>query len=162
MPPHIVRTLYFSLIYPHLTHGICAWGASSLAIINKMQSLQNKILKLMPGYRLPNFFKIQNILTFQSIYKLFVALTFFKYVNSSTDSSIRLFVNQQRPAHDYGTRFRGSGNINLPLCRTTKFRNSFIFKAIAIWNEIPPRIKNLDSICSFKRQYNTFLICSQG
>ena len=41
----ILRMLYFSLMYPHLTHGIILWGSSLKRHVKKIEVLQNKAIR---------------------------------------------------------------------------------------------------------------------
>ena len=38
----ILRMLYFSLFYPHITYGIVAWGSTYSSYLHRIQILQNK------------------------------------------------------------------------------------------------------------------------
>ena len=41
----ILHRLYYSLVYPHLTYGIVAWGNSSIGCINAMSIIQKRFIK---------------------------------------------------------------------------------------------------------------------
>ena len=47
---------------------------------------------------------------------------------------------------------RNAGRIQTIPRRTTLFENSFIPSAIELWNNLPPALKNIQSIGSFKRE----------
>ena len=58
--------------------------------------------------------------------------------------------NQQ---HTYPTR--GSGNITGIQCRTTHMYNSFFPSCIRLWNNLPNRVKESNSIKSFKQSLSS-------
>ena len=43
----IIKTLYYSLVFPHLTYGIEVWGSVDDTHLNKLLVLQNKIVRLI-------------------------------------------------------------------------------------------------------------------
>ena len=43
----IMKTLYYSLVYPHLLYAIEAWGSADDIYLNKLLILQKKIVRLM-------------------------------------------------------------------------------------------------------------------
>ena len=43
----IIKTLYYSLVYPHLIYGIEVWGSADETHLNKLLILQKKIVRLI-------------------------------------------------------------------------------------------------------------------
>ena len=44
VPQTTLITLYWSLIYPYLNYGVCAWGQASISLLNKILILQKRVL----------------------------------------------------------------------------------------------------------------------
>ena len=42
-------SLYYSLIYFHLSYGICMWGNADDIYLGKVRTIQNKAIRLMSG-----------------------------------------------------------------------------------------------------------------
>ena len=51
LPGYLKRQLYYSLVYSHIQYGIELYGACGDTSINKVQTIQNKLLKVL--YNLP-------------------------------------------------------------------------------------------------------------
>ena len=138
-PRSIHRTLYFSLIHPHITYCISAWGSSSICNTTKINVLQRRAFK-MKGSLLQNSPKALNLMNLNSLYKLSIGKQFYKFVNK-LDSNPDQLIDSLRPQHNYGTRHTANGSYSYPICRTTKFRNSFLCKSIEVWNSIHSDIR---------------------
>ena len=48
-PKQILISVYYSLVYPHLCYGIIVWGSTSNYLLNRLQVLQNKCLRVIEG-----------------------------------------------------------------------------------------------------------------
>ena len=75
----ILKTLYYSLIYPHLLYAIQVWGDTFDCHLNKIIVLQKKAIRMMTlndnisttGHLSPSpLFKELQILTIGDIYKI--------------------------------------------------------------------------------------------
>ena len=42
-----LRSLYFSFVYPHLKYGVIVWGNSNKSVLQSLQVMQNKIIRIM-------------------------------------------------------------------------------------------------------------------
>ena len=62
--------------------------------------------------------------------------------------------------HTYGTR---SSTSNFHLSKVlSKTPSSFAFSCVKVWNGLPERIKQIDSLPIFKRELKKFLLSSYG
>lgn len=62
----------------------------------------------------------------------------------------------------WGGRSRASGYLLLfPRYKTAAFRGSFRYLATKCWNNLPPPLRNLNSIASFKNSYRRHLLIQQ-
>ena len=43
LPKESLHTLYYSLLHPHITYGILAWGNAKASVLRKTQILQNRL-----------------------------------------------------------------------------------------------------------------------
>lgn len=55
----------------------------------------------------------------------------------------------------------GSSQLHIPRHRTEAFRGSFRYAASKCWNNIPPPIKRLKGVCSFRVRLKRYLIDEQ-
>ena len=183
----LLRSIYYSLVYSHLSYGIHAWGSANKTTMNKLVVLQNKAIRILSGVQyfqiygqdpgpLPSaepLFKNLGILKIEDIFKLNVA----NFVYSTLDfESPRIFHDWfvfNHEIYDYNTRLNAVisqdhhfdvGTVQRSLSLHTKgFKNSFGQKMIrvsgpVIWNSIPESIQKSTSIHSFKSKLKKFFL----
>ena len=77
IPVSALRTLYYSMIYPHLLYGIVIWGSTFKTYLGKLSVLQNKALRITAGSNwLDNatqYFAKLNVLKLDDLYKFEIA-----------------------------------------------------------------------------------------
>ena len=149
------RQLYFSMVYSRILYGIVLYGMCRNNLLNKVQVIQNKLLKVL--YKLPtrtdtdllhsnlNFLKVKDICKFQ--------IQIFVY-ESINKTCIPQFQNYYSFLQDYNehrmvTRHRDQ------LYRTP-FSNQygeFRLKryGAVLWNSLSNSIKNSQSLKTFKK-----------
>ena len=49
LPREVLRKIYFELFHPHLLYGLVAWGSMLPTYTSKLESLQNKTIKIIGG-----------------------------------------------------------------------------------------------------------------
>ena len=49
MEPKLLKTIYYCLVYSHLSYGIHAWGSACESDLNKILILQKKAARIMTG-----------------------------------------------------------------------------------------------------------------
>ena len=86
LPVECLRTLYFSMIHPHLTYGILAWGNASQSLLNRIIVLQKRAIRTINrapyNSHTQPLFKYMKILNLADQYEYEAALFMFKYVNN--------------------------------------------------------------------------------
>ena len=107
LPEYILKTLYNSLVLPHLTYGILAWG-NNISVLNKLQKKAIRIISNV-GYRdhtEPQFKKL-NILKLEDIFKTTLLKFYFNYCHKSLPSYFNcLELTPRFEMHDYNVRSR--------------------------------------------------------
>ena len=83
----ILRMLYFSLMYPHFTHGIIVWGSLFKCDVKKIEVLQNKAIRAIANAKfkqrlLPLYHQL-DILPLKQIYALQLGKFMHKFFTSS-------------------------------------------------------------------------------
>ena len=76
-PQNALLKLYYAMIHPYLIYGLVAWGSTFPSYIEKLNTLQNKAVKLIDGgnyldMATPYYSKL-NILELSDLYKLEIA-----------------------------------------------------------------------------------------
>ena len=161
VPSSVLCILYFILIYSHVIYGLGAWGSTKSSNLTKIGKLMRKVWRLFPDYNQQNFLKRNNFLDINSAYKFCVAKKFYSCVNESRNSAVSRQIEALKPVHQHNTRFNATGNFHFPPCRTTKFHNSYLFRATDVYNKIEESIRSAPNIKIFAKRYKAFLCDNQ-
>ena len=150
VPHKILKSIYYSLIYPYLSYGIIIWGGTYQTHLNPLVILQKRAIRLInkqPYLAHTNDLFLQNeILKLIDIYKFHLGIYFYK--NELAGNFFR--------SHNHATRNR---DILLPPFNRLVGTSKSVFESGArIWNEIPPAIKNANSLSTFKFKLKSFYI----
>jgi len=163
LPEKIVKQLYLSLVYPHLCYGVEVWGNSCKTELARLTKLQLRCVKLIDN-RPPatnNPFVSNRLLCFKDVYKYFNLVRFFKYFVLEQNSYFRDSFLTQSISHPYQTRGRENSNFNIPLIKSSKLYNSFMYNAFILWNRLPNYIKNFSTLKNFKLELRNLMIYSK-
>ena len=89
MPKHILKTIYFSLIHPHLNYGTLLWGFN----LERLDILQKKAIRIIShSYNIAhtsNLFKQLNILKVEDIFKLKQMVFYYKFIHNKLPNAIK-------------------------------------------------------------------------
>ena len=120
LPADVMVKLYYSLVYPHLTYALLAWGRSGRTNADKIECAHRRARKLLTDYN-------HRILTFHSIYDYFALL---KAFNTNTLNYHRYFkdkLSSHQQSHMHNTRHRTNSNFNTPLFKDSKTQKCHLF-----------------------------------
>ena len=147
LPKFILRRIFYSLAYPHINYHILAWGGSSSTIINPIKISVNKVIRNidLTDTNTANKYKNLGILTVDQVYKLRLG----QFMQNLTHENNILL---QQPdiywSHIYPQR-----NPNLfrrPNTITEIGRQTFLFKGISYWAQLPHEITDIKGTWPFK------------
>ena len=136
-----------------MLYGILAWGKSNSRNINKIKSLQRKILKLFPQHSTQR----NKLLTFDNIYSYSSIIKMFTDIHKPS-SYFHSKITDLLPSHPHTTRHSSQFNFNLPDINLTQFKASFLYNGIKIWNTLPSYIKNIENKSKLKKTLKLHLI----
>lgn len=153
VPLSVLKILYSTIIYPHLTYGVEIWGSSARTQLRRLRSLQNRSIKFLrtaDSQTIGSVFVNNHLFTLEEIHKLFTLLRFFKYLQ---DPYFFLFSELQevQTNHNHNTRFIRNHNLIVSSIRTSSYFNSFIYQGVNYFNELPNEIKELENIVKIKK-----------
>ena len=170
LPKETLRTLYFTLIHPHLTYGILAWGNAKVNLLHKTELLQKRALRIIHNKRFNShtdpLFKQSGILKLNDLYQLEVMLFMHDYSHNKLPSSfMNIYVTNQHVSRTYHTRQSHMYNIRrtksrfvdkLPLLQFPMIWNSWYTKlnVHASRNCLKRSMKSL-----YLNKYATFVHC---
>ena len=155
-----LRMIYLSLGWSQLTYGVLAWGRGNTVSINKIKAAQNKILKSIYGSYAPAIYRVGNLLTFDETYEWLALLKLYSEFKTVPRSSsyFNSRIESFQVNHNYNTRFVSNENLTGPRIMKSRCYNSFIYRAVSFWNNIPPSIRNLPDKNQFKKLSRYYIV----
>ena len=146
---------YKAYIQPHIDYCNSVWGGTSQRNLDRIYRLQKRACKIILDYQYESKsiaismeeLKILNI--YERIY-LKKAKIMYKISFSFTPQYINEMFHL-RPLNDTLQSLRSSGTINYVLPKPNKelFKQSLIYSGPMIWNNLPDKLKHLETIDSF-------------
>ena len=135
--------LYYSLVYPYLSYCNLVWGKKFATHLKSLEVLQKRFIRIIHGtpsraHTSPLFF-YSCILKLEDIYRLKLA----SYMYQLPD------FEQFQFEHGHATRNRGQ--LRPEFQRLSVTQQAITFQGPREWNRIPSDLKNLTSICKFKK-----------
>ena len=150
---NIIKTLYYSLIFPYITYCVSIWGNSPkyhLALITKCQNYYIRVLFNLSKYNhITSYYKSANILNILQIFKFNVLKLFFKLFICNTCAHLRNLII----FHIYipSRSFRNIPSFRIPKIRTELLSHSPLITGMKLWNSLPSNITNCNNFNGFKK-----------
>ena len=176
----IMKMLYYSLIFSHLSYAIEIWGSADNIHLNRLLILQKRAVRMlshldsrqedysfMPSD--PLFFKME-ILKVQDIFRLRITKFIFLCLNKKTPSNFYSWFNlTNNDTHNHNTRSKyididksiKTRSLFVPIARTTHYGLK-LTKVLGskLWNNLPSilRVDNFTSSTTFIKKVKNHLI----
>ena len=177
---NLIRTIYFSVVYSHFYYGIQAWGSADKTILNKLDMLQKKAVRILRGTQYfqiygqdpgpqPSsepLYKNLEILKISDIFRLIIANFVFSTLTFDSPAIFNEWFHYDHEVHDHTTRSSSEvirenyfdiGHVEQSYVLHTKgAKNIYGEKMIQvsgplIWNSIPDYVRKAESIFTFKK-----------
>ena len=157
-PQRILLTLYYSLVYPHITYGIEVWGNAASVHTLPLFRLQKKIIRIisMANYRAPSepLFNNLQLLPLNKIYMYRVLFFMYKFVNNRLPQLFNeIFFFSYIPHYN----IRQVPPLHLPFYRLEISKRSIMCRGVTLWNNHHQHIFAASSI-TFKRKLKFYLL----
>ena len=128
----------------------------------RLQQVQNFAARLLSGKKkyehITPALKELRLLPVSDVFRYRDAVQMFKCMNNQAPTYLKIMFDKRSQIHDYNTR--NSNDINLVKCRTTLAQNSFYYRGAVVWNSLPPEIRNLSNLNTFKRNLRNYFLSS--
>ena len=138
LPKTVLLNLYFALIYSQLIYGIAVWGSTYQTLINKLQVLQNKAMKMIEGRdwnsKVSDINLKHKILTVQNLYLFEVGKLMYRFHNNRLPITFEKYFTLISHSNMYKTRGITAVTYQLPLFLTNKLQHSIKFQGAKFWN----------------------------
>ncbi len=109
LPLDSLRTLYFSMIHPHLSYGILAWGNATTSNLKHTITLQKRAIRLINrsayNSHTDPLFKNSQILKLNDLYTYETTMFMYKYMtNKLPPSFANIFIQNHLRQEHHNTR----------------------------------------------------------
>lgn len=145
VPKSYIRTLYFTMIYPHLSYGIPLWGSTYNVHKKQLFIMQKRCIRIMAGANsrdhTDNLFNELHVLKLDDIYKIEVLKFVFKHMQDSLPTSLENLFTLNSKIYERDTRQRY--DLHRRKCRTNLAIQHISCKGPQMWNALPSHIKEL-------------------
>ena len=158
-PLEVLNKLYYSLIYPHLTYCILAWGSAKPTFLHPLIMLQKRIARLLTdsayyAHSDPLFNELK-MLKIKDLFIYHCQIFMQKTVNTEKYPGFRESINMIQSAHSYNMRY---SILKTPYCRSDMCKQSLLNQGIRAWNQLSIDLKTSTSLNSFKSKCKERLV----
>ena len=148
----------------HLQYCNLTWGNANETVLQPLQTLQNRIIKIMTftAFACSNIKQIYDdieLLDLNQIHKLSKAKFTYKHKNGMLPRNFDNYLRITENSH-YNTRSSSSGRYTQVWGRTNKSLKRIQYDGAKLWNAIPENIRNVESLGNFSQIYKIHLLNS--
>ena len=149
-----LQTMYFSFIRPVIEYSDIVWDNCTQTLKEKLEKINIEAARIVTGATkltsLKLLYKESGWPTLEKRREEHKLLQYFKMVKSLTPEYLSSLVPEQHHnIHNYNTR-NAQDYVHLRT-HSTHYYNSFLPSCVRLWNNLPPNIKEMTSIVSFKK-----------
>ena len=120
-PIHILKSVYFALFESYLNYGLICWGQSDSTYFNKIEVMQNKVIRIISGSdsdaNCNPLYKNLKIIKVKDLLHLKYASLMWDFDHNEIPNNFKDYFVYANKTHSYSTRFAASGK----LCENKKF-----------------------------------------
>ncbi|MFZ2537305.1 MAG: reverse transcriptase domain-containing protein, partial [Oscillospiraceae bacterium] len=161
LPATFLKTIYFSMIFPHLIYGIEIYANTVISNLNPLMKMNNKILRILQFKPLlyPVVKLYENFDTLQ-IPKLrdFNIICLVHNVIHNAPELPEIYHNYfTSNLTIYSHNTRGSRDLHMSFSRSNTGKRNIKILGCKLWNQIPKSLKCIKSHPVFKRKIKLFV-----
>ena len=165
-PQRVQMSLYYSLIYSHLSYGICVWGDADNTYLDKIRIIQNKAVRIISSTdfysHVEPMYKKLNILNLDEIYLSQYADLMYDQDHGTLPKCFKQYFKKVNEIHSHGTRMASLNKLseNIKVNTITYGKRLFKFKGPKMLNDLKnlPFYKESKTKKYFRRKYKTHLL----
>ena len=162
IPHQILKTLYFSLVHPHLTYCVEIYANTYTKYLDPLIKLNNKILRILQNqklhYPVKKLYTSYNCIPVPQLheYSILLLMHKFNYNKEKLPLIFQVYFTENFQVHKHNTR--QVNLLHLNRTNTTQGQRSIRFKGCKLWNHIPEVIRSNRGIHTFKKQLKFYLM----
>ena len=140
----------------------CVWANTSKKNIAKLQNVQNFAARIVTDTKkydhiTPVLVQLKWLPVCDMLRLRDAVLTFKCIKGLAPPYLCDRFITRMR-VHDRNTR--NNNELEIPLCTSAAGERSSVYRAVALWNQLPDHIKNKEHVENFKTALKRFLLNS--
>ena len=152
--PENCKIIYYTMVYSKIRYGICVYGFAKNQNMNKIQVLQNKLLKVLTGkemrYSTNVLHNDLHVLQVKDVFSQEIASFVNKYLNNKLPGIFEGYFRRFNEIHQYFTR--GSTNsLIIPKYKTDIGKKTVKINGCTTWNDLSNEIKSIANQKSFRK-----------
>ena len=148
-------TIYNTIILPHFDYCAVVWGSCNDTLITRLQRLQNRAMRII--LKCPFRTHISTMLNDLNWMCLRQRIFYLQcvWMWKVNHGLVPEYLSSKfKTNSSYSTRFSNSNNYFVEICN----HKSFKYTGTRAWNSLPPKIKSLENIDSFKSEVVKFIL----
>ena len=146
--------LYNAYVLPKLRYGLEVYGNTSKGNMQKVQVMQNRILKVLfnKDFLMPTkeLHKELTLLLVNDMHKHLIVQFVYKAKHKHLPSIFDNYYQENQSLHNYSTRY--ANQLHPPYSRTVTGSKSIKISGVKAWNELPNYLTSIDSFSLFKKK----------
>ena len=188
LDPKLLRNIYYSIVYSHLSYGVEAWGSASATDLEKILILQKKAVRILTGNKyfqiygdeptpLPRsepLFKTLELLKFEDIFKTSIAKFVYSTLDRENPAVFWEWFTYSHLIHNHATSSSThvirNNYFDVGIVENTRFlftKRSHLLnyggKMIQVygpilWNSLPKEIHDSPSLTTFKNNIKKYYL----
>ena len=155
--------MYKTLIQPHIDYGITIYGYAPSTYIQRVQRLQNRLIRLITGdyswesspRNMLNQFHMPNVLQRRDY---FSGIYVYKSLNDQFPSYMSDLLHHVSEYNMYSTRNNVESKLYIPKPNIEIYRQSFQYAAPKFYNSLPTDITACTSLDQFKSKLRSYVM----
>src|SRR6218665_3390646 len=149
-----LKLLYCTLFEPYIAYCGTVWSSNKNGNLDRILRLQKRAVRIITHSSFlahsASLFKALNILTIYDLTHLSVLVYMFRATRNLLPHTFSSYLIHMDQIHSHFTR--GSVNYATPFAQTTLRMASLQVMGPRLWDSLPTRVKQTQSICTLKKE----------
>lgn len=147
----LMKTIYHAIFHSILKFGILAWGSAFSNQLDRLKTIQKRVLKIM--YKKPRVFPTADIYKLAQVDDIWQI-----YVKEALIQTHKTRHSHNTVDHEHNTRYTAdTEQLAIPHSNSTQFNRTALYVGIKYYNRLPREIREIMSIRIFRKKIISFL-----
>ena len=154
LPQSQLSNVYRALIESRMRYAGVIWGSLSKSKKESLQRLQDRAISIIETSRIKDKWS-NNLLSAEQLVIFDRAVVVCKIINRLCPANLWDKFKRRSKYSSYSTRF--CRDLQIPKYNLQYTKKGFSYSALKVWNEIPINVRELSTLCQFKKQLKMYL-----